>query len=319
MDALSDICASLRLVGGVHFRCALATPWGMDIGAQCEGMFHLIETGECWLRMAPLAAPLHLRRGDLVVVPHGHRHALVDSPDGEAIAAQRIVGVAMPDGYGPVFHGSGEARAEFLCGYFRFDRRHPHPIVQALPPLIHLRVAAVSPPTVLASMLALITQETRAPRPGSQAVVNRLVEALFIQVVRSHLDDCKTPAGVLAAVADRQVSRALRLIHSQPGQAWTLDSLAVQAGCSRSVLALRFRRLVGRTPIDYLRALRMQTAQELLATGRASTAAVAGQVGYASESSFAKAFKKATGLGPGGRRRMRPASGPDDSTARQDR
>ena len=320
-DVLSNVCRSLRLAGGVYFRCQMAKPWGMDIAAQHDAMFHLVECGECWLRMATIDPPLAFVRGDLVVVFPGHRHALVDTPDGEALPMDSIVGTAGSSDYGPVVYGTGETQVEFLCGYFRFDPIRPHPLLGALPSLIHLRAADFSESAGFRSIARLILEETRSGRPGVEGVLHRLVEVLFMLVLRCYLKSARMPTGFLAALADKQVCKALNLLHARPGQAWTLAELAAQAGCSRSVLAARFRHLTDQTPMGYLTTLRMQEACELLATGRASTGSIAGQVGYRSESSFSKTFKKMVGIGPSAYRRHRdpveqkPTNGLNEGTS----
>jgi AraC family transcriptional regulator, activator of mtrCDE len=145
--------------------------------------------------------------------------------------------------------------------------------------------------------------ETRVARPGAEAVVNRLAGVLFVQMVRAHIEQSKSPPAMLAAIADKQVGAALELMHQAPQDGWTLEMLARRAGMSRSALAARFHQLVGETPMQYLTMWRMQRARGLLGETSLGTAAIAERVGYLSEAAFSKAFKKVVGKGPGGYRR----------------
>jgi transcriptional regulator GlxA family with amidase domain len=145
--------------------------------------------------------------------------------------------------------------------------------------------------------------ETRTAKPGAEAVVNRLAEVLFVQMVRAYIAQAEAPQGMLAAIADRQIGAALRHMHQALREPWTLARLAQQVGMSRSAFAARFSQLVGQTPLQYLTFWRMQKARELLSDTRLATAAIAERVGYQSEASFSKVFKKVIGTGPGTYRR----------------
>jgi len=247
--------------------------------------------------------------GDLVVLPRGDPHSLVDSPDSRARPADEIVRGQDLRNYGPVTYGGAGLPADVLCGYFEFDRNRSHPIVAGLPALVHIRNTDRDDIAWLQAALNFMIHETRAAKPGAELVVNRLVEVLFIQVIRAYLRQAETPPGIWAAIADKRIGAALQLMHQAPQKVWTLETLARQVGLSRSAFAAQFSELVGNTPLRYLTSLRMQRAQELLQDAGLSTAAVAAEVGYQSEAAFGKAFKKFAGKGPGTyRRRSRPAS-----------
>lgn len=253
--------------------------------------------------MPPLKDPIPLHCGDLVAFPHGDAHALVDSPDGIALPAEHIIEGQNLDNYGPVVYGGNGLPATILCGYFRYDRENRHPLLAALPPLIHIRQADSYEFTWLQTALNFMIHETRTARPGAEVVVDRLVEVLFIQMVRAYIEQSQMPAGILAAICDKQIGAALHQMHHAPAHAWTLDSLARHAGMSRSAFVSRFNQLVNQTPMQYLTFWRMQKARKLLTEARLSTSAVAELVGYQSEAAFSKAFKKVVGTGPGAFRR----------------
>lgn len=303
MDVLSDILKSIRLGGGVYFRCEFSAPWGMEIKPTPVAEFHVIVSGNCWLRMPGRTNPISLQGGDLVAFPHGNAHSLVDTPEGVALPAEQILQGQNLDHYGPVRYGGDGFPASVLCGYFQFDRDNPHPVVTALPSLIHIRGTDNYDFAWLQTALNFMIHETTAAKPGVEAVVNRLAEVLFVQMIRAYVQQSKTPPGMLAAIADKQIGAALQFMHQAPQQPWTLATLAHQAGMSRSAFAARFSQRVGQTPMQYLTFWRMQRAREQLAATHLSIAGIAESVGYQSEAAFNKAFKKAVGTGPGAYRR----------------
>jgi AraC-like DNA-binding protein len=261
--------------------------------------FHVIVRGNCWLRMPGRSEPVALQGGDLVVLPHGDAHCLVDAPAGVARPAGEITQGQNLDHYRPVTYGGGGLPAAVLCGYFKFDREHPHPLIAALPSLIHIRGTDSYDFAWLQTALNFMVHETQTARPGAEAVVNRLTEVLFVQMMRAYTEQTETPPGMLVAIADRQIGAALQLMHQAQQQPWTLETLARQVGMSRSAFAARFNQLVGQTPMKYLTFWRMQKARELLRQTRLGTATIAEQTGYQSDAAFSKAFKKAVGMGPG--------------------
>jgi len=306
MDVLSDILSSIHLTGGVRFRCELSAPWGMQMPESPAAEFHVIVRGNCWLRMPGRREPVALQGGDFVALLRGTSHRLSDSLRGPSLPAAAIVGDQDLSNFGPVVHGGGGQPATILCGYFEFDRDTLHPIVSALPSIIHLRGTDNSEFVWLKAALEFMIHETRGARPGSEAVVNRLAGVLFVQMVRAYMEQAPKPPPILAAIADRHIGAALSRMHAAPDEAWTLASLAAACGLSRSALAARFLELVGRTPMQYLTLWRMQRARELLASSHLSTGSIAERVGYQSDIAFAKAFKRITGVGPGAFRRSRP-------------
>lgn len=303
MDVLDTILKSVKLGGGVYFRCEFSSPWGMDIQPTPVAEFHIVVRGTCWLRMAGLKEPLPLHGGDLVAFPHGDPHALLDTPDGAARPAEEILAGQSMENYGPIRYGGSGLPATLLCGYFEFDRTQRHPLINALPALIHLRAHDGIDLAWLQTSITFMIHETMNARPGADAVVSRLAEVLFVQVLRAHLMQSGASTGIMAALSDKQIGGALKLMHSAPEAPWDLVSLAKRVGMSRSAFATRFHQLVEQTPMQYLTEWRMQQARDLLRNSRMGTAEIAERVGYQSEASFSKTFKKIVGIGPGAFRR----------------
>lgn len=304
MDVLTDILQSLHLNGGIYFRCELSAPWGMDIGQTPVAEFHVITRGTCWVNVTGEAAPVCLNAGDLVLFPHGHAHLLLDALATKAISPAEMIGNQTIENYGPVIYGSGENPVNILCGYFEFDRTVQSPLLEALPPFIHLKGADATEFSWLQTTINFISHEIRNARPGTAAVVNRLVEVLFTQIIRAYIAQTETPSGILGAIADMKLGLALNAMHQHPEHFWSLDTLAQQAGMSRTAFAQRFQAKAKQTPMHYLTMWRMQKAKEMLASGNMSMLAIAEKVGYQSEASFGKAFKNCMGISPGACRRQ---------------
>lgn len=191
----------------------------------------------------------------------------------------------------------------FVCGFLGCDRRPFNPLLSALPSVIHVRGMLDSWPGGFTRQLV---EESRHHRAGSETILTRLAELMFVEVLRRYLVELPPEqSGWLAGLRDDVVGQALTLLHGRPGQNWTLESLAHAIASSRSNLARRFTELVGQPPMQYLANWRMQVAANLLVERSDKVAWIASEVGYDSEAAFSRAFKKATGFAPGAWREMR--------------
>lgn len=299
-DALSDILQSVHLSGGVYFRCEFTAPWGMEVPANPDAEFHVVVRGQCWLARPGEKDPIPLQAGDVVVFLDGSRHRLLDTPRGKALSPEKIIGNQSLANFGPVTYGGGGAPVTILCGYFRFNRDSAHPLLAALPDFMHVPGAQFGDADAI---ISLMHRETKHAAPGMEAVVDRLSEVLFIQILRAYIQQSDDATGILVALRDRKVCAALGCMHQSPEKPWTLGSLAAELGMSRSAFAARFSSLVRQTPMQYLTAWRIEQARRMLRETRLSTAAIADKVGYGSEAAFGKAFKRRVGVGPGVYRR----------------
>ena len=299
-DALSDILRSVHLSGGVYFRCEFTAPWGMEVLANPDAEFHVVVRGQCWLARPGEKEPIPLQAGDVVVFLDGSRHRLLDTPRGKALSPEKIIGNQSLANFGPVAYGGGGTPVTILCGYFRFNRDSAHPLLAALPNFMHVPGAQFGEADAI---IGLMQRETKHAAPGTEAVVDRLSEVLFIQILRAHIQQSDNANGMLAALRDRKVCAALGCMHQYPERPWTLESLATELGMSRSAFTARFTALVRQTPMQYLSAWRIEQARLMLRETRLSTAAIVEKVGYGSEAAFGKAFKRRVGVGPGVYRR----------------
>lgn len=294
MDALSDVLNLMRLKSCVYFLRDFASPWGMEMPSGTYAQFHMVTRGRCWLRFRGELS--ELAGGDVVVFARGGGHVLVSDPDAVTVPGMQVLEAHVDQR--PMF-SDGAERVRLLCGHFEFDRLLRHPLVDELPDLIHVQGMSSDQPDWLDAVTRVLIRATGGEQPGDAIVVDRLAEVLFIQVLRAYLVAHQPLGGFLGAIRDMQISRALRAIHAGFASELTLADIARQAGMSRSNLALRFKGVLGETPMDYVTRWRMLKAQELLKDPDRSLSDVAECVGYKSESAFSHTFKRQFGRSPG--------------------
>ena len=241
-------------------------------------------------------APRRLVAGDLVLLTRGAGHALCDDPASPRVPLEQWRAQRGRRG--------GAALSNLLCGTYDLEARSNHPVLRLLPPIIHLPAGDSAG---LQAALRLLLDEFDRPDVGSSKVVSRLLDVLFIQILRSWVDrQPEGASGWLGALRDPAIGRALSALHRAPARAWTVKSLAAAAGLSRAVFARRFKDLVGDTPLAYLTQVRLDTAARLLRTTDDPLASIAQSVGYRSEFAFNRAFRRTRGSPPGRFRATRP-------------
>jgi len=300
MDALSDILKLIRLRSSVYFRKDFASPWGMENDRSPFAQFHLVVRGHCFLHTKKMKEPLELYAGDIVVFPYGEPHWLADDPKNNKVPGISVVEAHQINK--ELFEGD-KISTTLICGHFEFDKEFDHPFLHALPKLIHITDTERRQLSWLEIATNVIMQEAASDELGSEVVVMRLAEILFIQILRVYMMQNQIPYGYLAALKDKQISNALKLIHSDPKNSWTLENIARNIGMSRSSFAVRFKQLVGITPMSYVTNWRMNKARELIKNKHLPLIEIAENVGYSSEASFNRAFKKQFKRNPGAMRR----------------
>lgn len=318
-DALSDVLSAVHLSGSVFFDVTAKSPWVAEAppaaliandvtpGAQHAIEYHVVVRGSCWISLLGDGGfePVKLEEGDIAVIPQGDPHVVSSAPGMRAepdMEAHRRPKDANALPFTLRTGDAGPSDTHLICGFFTCDARPFNPLLNSLPRFIRFgRVSTQMSTMLLDQFIRLATAEMKNKRAGSQSVLNRLSELLFVEVIRWHMDQAAngSDTGWLAGLRDPLIGRALTLLHAEPAHAWTLEELASQAGASRSALADRFAQLVGCPPIQYLTQWRMQLAAKRLSDPSVKISAVAGEVGYESEAAFSRAFKKFVGQSPG--------------------
>jgi AraC-like DNA-binding protein len=298
MDILSDAVRLLRLHASVFLHSTFCEQWAVDVSAFKTATFHVIAGGECWLHLPDRADPAPLKAGDLVICPRNAPHVVSD--DGEFPEDSVPRNHPASAGIGGIEGFDGPSTA-LICGYFEFSQQRWNPLLDALPDYVIIPTEDESG-SGLDSLINYMVYETRLGNPGSDAVIDRLSDVLFIQAVRTYLEQQHEQSGYLAALVDPRLGKALAGFHGAIGDDWSVQGLADVASMSRSAFADAFTDLVGMTPMQYVTGWRMQYAYDQLLTTSQSVAQIAESCGYMSESSFSKAFKKQFDVGPGAAR-----------------
>lgn len=272
-----------------------------------RGSIVAVLRGNCCLEIPPHKVRLALAGGDVVLVtrdapfilrddwrtPYRDLHDLVRRENIERLRGLR--------------HGGGGVATTFLSGAFHFEDEEDHPLLSALPPVIHIRSAESPSAQWLDNTLKFMNSELATRPPGSQSIVNHLAHVLFIQAVRTYAASLPedSPGNWFGALLSSELGPALEAMHSRPEQPWTVASLANQACTSRSAFSARFSAAVGKPPLLYLTECRMRRAKALLRDTSLGVKTIAEKVGYSNESAFGNAFRRAAGVSPGAYRRSK--------------
>ncbi len=310
MDALSAVLAPVRLQQTCWAFTVGRAPWGLAFpeGHNCV-RFHYVVRGSAWLSVDKTDEPgIALSGGDLAVLPLGHAQVLRDHPQSTPIP---VGDVAQCGSRSVVMHlevGAKGPETSFITGAFVLDDPLARQILTVLPPVIRMTPEAEQGGSSFSENIQFITREVQTDRPGSEVVLLRMADVIFIQILRAYLARAADDGGgFLGALRDPGIAAALGAMHQRAEAHWTVASLAKEVGLSRSIFAARFTQLVGEPPLGYLTRLRMQKAATLLREG--ATLAKASQLtGYASEASFSHAFRQWAGVAPGTwRRKLQPS------------
>lgn len=300
-DVLSDVMEQVRLEATVYFSAELHAPWGIAVARRGRAPFYAVTEGRCELVVGRRV--LRVEAGDLLLLPNAATHVARSGRDAVAVPFETWLAGHPMDARGSTVQAGRGAATRVTGGFFSTDVARLNPLFSALPPVIHLRGSEPQVRRWLEPTLAFIHAEVAAGEQGAATVLRRLADVLFIQAVRVYAQQQGGAASWLRGLADPRIARALTLIHARYAEPWTLDTLARAAGLSRTLLAVRFKALVGESPINYLARWRITRAAGELRSGRDSLERVAERVGYPSAAVFSKAFRRVTGEPPGRWRR----------------
>lgn len=309
MEALDDVLRLTGLTGGVFLDAAFTAPWSV-IGKvspelcapfmappQRLAAFHYVIEGVLVITMED-GTSWRFGAGDVVLLPHNEPHVLASAPNIPAISPRELFRTMAPNGVSRLEHGGGGAPTRMVCGFLG-GNAELHPLLTSLPRVVTINIATLPSGDWIASTFAYATQTQSAGEIGAPTVLTKVSELMFVETLRHYL--ATLPAeekGWIAALRDPAVGRALALMHARLDEAWTADALAQEANLSRSAFADRFTALLGLPPMRYLTNWRMQVAMQKLRETRRMIAQIAFEVGYESEASFTRAFRRETGLPP---------------------
>jgi len=327
-DVLSDLLRAVRLRGAVFFYLEAADPWVAEAppireiihaimpGADAMIAFHCIARGSCWAAIVG-EKPVRLDEGDVILFPQGDAQVISSTPGLRGKPEDRAIyfaprppqlpfsiSIGGQGGTTARLDGGGPEHTKIVCGFLACDARPFNPLLAALPRLLRMPGLTSGRETWIGHLLDTAVDESNHRRPGGEAVLERMSEMIFVEVLRRYLDGLPTgETGWLAGMRDAGVGRALSLMHERPAQDWTLERLGEECGLSRSVLHERFVQFLSLPPMQYLGQWRMQLAASRLRDSDAKVIEIALDVGYESEAAFSRAFKRMVGVTPGEWRR----------------
>src|SRR5262245_26717112 len=311
MDALSEILQSVKLDGAVFYKAEFTAPWGFRSPPTCEVaaflrkgpkhviVYHLLTQGRARCEVEHSTHRAELVAGDIVVFPHGDAHILSNGSlpcihdHGKHLKELFSQGIVLAR------YGGGGETTSFVCGYMECDRELSKIFLGGLPPVCKVNIRNDHAGQWLENSIKFSAAEAGANRAGSEAVLARLSEALFVETLRRYMAELPPQqTGWLAGARDPKVGAALAHMHRAPAHSWTIANLAQEVGVSRSVLAERFRQYLDEPPMTYLARWRLQLSAQMLTSTNYSVARISGEVGYESEPAFNRAFKREFGVPP---------------------
>jgi AraC-like DNA-binding protein len=295
-DLLSELLRSVRLSG--ERIVAYAPLPTFSISFADIGTLHIIEEGELALRIDGDARVEPVSRGDVILLPRGDPHHISDAGTrGHATVCARV---SEQDGPAP-------APARWLCGTFTIGDPQASHLLASLPAVIILRGARGPALEGLEVARRMLLVEMQSPSQGSAVMVARILDLVFIQILRAWAAGPDAEPNWLAGALDPQIGPALSAIHRDPGHDWAVEELARACSLSRSAFAARFVARVGKPPATYLAHVRLDAATDLLRNTSLSVTLIAEKVGYTSEAAFSRAFRHRYGSPPARwRRDIRP-------------
>lgn len=290
-DVLTSILRTLRLRVRLMSRGDYCGQWALDSGERNQATFHLVGRGELWLHCTSRDEPLLLREDDLLFFhrPQWHQFSCTPKKRDQVML-------------GDPPQGNDANVTTVICCVLEFETGAHNLVLSSLPDMIVVQCRQDHASAELIALARHMLSEHDAETPGFEAVMERLAEALFIEVLRHHMR-LGHDRGLLRALADPQLGQALSALHAEPGREWDVETLAGIANMSRSHFARRFTECLETTPMHYLAEWRMQLADELLRDPRQSVARVAETLGFQTETAFRRAFKRLRKVGPGTVRR----------------
>lgn len=308
-DTLTQILLGLRLDGVEYGRCVMHEPWAVAFPPKREASFHFVAQGSCWMR-TQTTDWMQLNPGDALLLPRGTFHVMASAPEVPTVDIDALARKVVSENLYLVNGDSGTAlaaRAEdksqapqhvLFCGSMRFNLDPLHPLLAMMPDVMRACDLAQRDPTVPA-MLEAMEREVALDRIGACGILARLADVLSASIIRAWLEcACSDATGWIAAVRCPQIGRVLAAIHHQPEREWSVAELAGVMGASRSSFVEKFSSTVGETPAKYVARVKMFQARHWIASEGMRIAAVANRLGYDSEASFSRAFKRIIGHPP---------------------
>jgi AraC-like DNA-binding protein len=304
MDVLSEVLRVIKLEGALFFNAELSAPWCLSEprGAAFASyvspnaghlvLYHFVSEGRAFARL-PDGAQEELAAGDVVVFPQGDNHLLGNGTPEKPVDALKTFAKNLSEGLKLARYGGGGEITRLVCGYMVCEPRLADIFLTGLPKMLKVRIADDPSGKWLVDSIRFSVGDANGSQAGSGLVIEKLSEVLFVETLRRYIGSLPPEqTGWLAGARDPFIGKALALLHAEPAEPWTISTLARQVGLSRTRLAERFRRFLEESPMAYLTKWRLKLGAEILLSTDDSVAEIAHAVGYGSEATFNRAFKR---------------------------
>lgn len=290
---------TMRVASSFYVRMQLRAPYGVRFDARLAARLVVITRGSTWLVADSLPRPVPLAAGDCLIVKEGSLFSLQDELARRLVPCERIL--AKITGR-TVKHGGDGVLTELISGALAFDAAAAEPLTALMPPIVHVRLDE-SQAHLVQTTIQLMGLETAQEGLGAGLVLGRLADVLFVQAVRAWCNSDKQVHGWLAGLKNDRLAASIRAMHGDLARDWTVETLAREAGLSRSAFAALFKNVTGQTPLEYLTSWRMYRTRVLLRGSDLSLSEIAQRVGYETDTALSRAFRRSQGISPGQWRR----------------
>lgn len=305
-DLLTQVLLGLRLDAVEYSRAIMRSPWAIALDAQRAMHFHFVGQGGAWLRVAGSSDWVQLQPGDAVLLPHGSAHVLASAPEVPPVHVQSLARVTVSENLFVLERpeSAAEPAADIaastvmFCGTLRFNLDPLHPLLAMMPPVM-LAGDLARRDTTVPALLDAMEREVSQDRMGACGIMARLADALAASIIRAWVEcSCNAPTGWIAAVRCPTIGKVIAAIHNEPERNWSVPELAAIMGASRSRFSDAFTRTMGESPARYVAKVKMSQARRWISHEGMRVAVAAHRLGYESEASFSRAFKRVIGHAP---------------------
>jgi Cupin len=244
VDVLQEHLIRARASGGVFARSVAAPPWGLQLPGTIELAIHAVIRGRAWLWLDDPRSAIELAPGDVALVRGGPDHHIAHRPDAACVTHEQFRARRAVDN-----EADNPRATVFLCGAYRFSGDVGRGLLEALPPMLHLPPVDDDP---LHDVIRLLARELASPEPGQPTVLDRLLDVVLVHAIRASFRQSVRAPRWYAASTDPRLGAALRAMHADPAQQWTVPALASLSGLSRAAFARAFQHALGQPPMQYL-------------------------------------------------------------------